>query len=393
MAATADRNWELAAALWQDLYSRSPSTSPVTVYVKCSTAYRQTGRLKEAEDIITKGLHAFPGDNAMLMEWAEIPFAGQLWNEASFRWRQLLDTLQHKAPPHAYVRLTQSYRHLGCHGEAEIVASNGLTLHPNAKRLTIEHAETAAGRQDWQEAINRWASILGRFDPATDAIATKRIERCKARLKPVGDIYYGSRASNYVQQRESTEIWQTEQRVVADIVRELPPGQVVLDVPFGTGRFVRLYHENEMEVYGVEISPKMLEAARADLGDSHYQRCILHTGSAESLTFPNHFFDLVVCFRFLQGIISFGMARRVLEELRRVTKSNGIVVAELHTRNATAPLEKPLGDDVPMGSRFSRAELESFLCGIGFEIFAEKSIKSAIDTQSDAYLLRPASPK
>jgi ubiquinone/menaquinone biosynthesis C-methylase UbiE len=91
---------------------------------------------------------------------------------------------------------------------------------------------------------------------------------------------------------------------------EIPDGSTVLDVPFGTGRFIEFYLKKNMSVYGIDISKDMLDIAREHLGD-HYNQCNISVGSAEHLPFENDFFDLLVSCRFLT-LIPMAMVKKVL---------------------------------------------------------------------------------
>lgn len=141
--------------------------------------------------------------------------------------------------------------------------------------------------------------------------------------KAGADAYYGQKASTYVEKRLKEDKWHAEQAIIGELLDDVPNGISVLDVPFGTGRFVPMYLEKNMSVHGVEISSDMLAAAKKALG-SNYDRCDLHIGSADSLQFIDDKFDLIVCCRFL-GLIPLLMAKNVLSEFHRVSKSRVIL--------------------------------------------------------------------
>ncbi len=44
----------------------------------------------------------------------------------------------------------------------------------------------------------------------------------------------------------------------------MPEGIKVLDVPFGTGRFVQMFLEKKMEIHGIDISEDMYVAAKEE---------------------------------------------------------------------------------------------------------------------------------
>src|SRR5688572_9163480 len=88
-----------------------------------------------------------------------------------------------------------------------------------------------------------------------------------AHRKPKGNQYYGDIADSYLEIREKQEKWQVEQRIMRELLADIPSGLKVLDVPFGTGRFVPFYLEKKMTVHGVDISQDMVCAAEKALGD------------------------------------------------------------------------------------------------------------------------------
>ena len=50
--------------------------------------------------------------------------------------------------------------------------------------------------------------------------------------------YVGQVAQGYDAKREQSPKWQIEQRVIEDMLSDLPAESVVLDCPVGTGRFL-----------------------------------------------------------------------------------------------------------------------------------------------------------
>ncbi len=147
------------------------------------------------------------------------------------------------------------------------------------------------------------------------------INRLKAMIgkKSGYDQYYGEAADEYLSRRMKQERWLIEQEIVADLVSKMPNCLTVLDVPFGTGRFVDLYLQKSMSVYGIDISEDMLAAAKKVLGNKYYQ-CNLKVGNAVSIPYENDLFDLVVSCRFFT-LIPLDMSKKVLSEMSRVTKS------------------------------------------------------------------------
>lgn len=73
--------------------------------------------------------------------------------------------------------------------------------------------------------------------------------------------YHGKIASGYEARREESPKWILEQRIIQDMLGDLPPGTRVLDCPVGTGRFLPFYQDKEFQVLGMDISEDMIGQA------------------------------------------------------------------------------------------------------------------------------------
>lgn len=142
--------------------------------------------------------------------------------------------------------------------------------------------------------------------------------------KPKGDKYYGRTAEIYNKKRSRQKWWHVEHEEMRSLLAGLPEGLSVVDIPFGTGRFVPLYLERGFTISGLEISDHMVRAAEKDLGDD-FRHCDVKIGSATDIPFADGAFDLVVSTRFLSNIILFPDARKALSEFARITRKYGII--------------------------------------------------------------------
>lgn len=148
--------------------------------------------------------------------------------------------------------------------------------------------------------------------------------------------YYGEKAQNYLTTRPKREKWLKEQTIMQELLSEVPDGSSVLDVPFGTGRFVDFYLKKNMKVFGIDISEDMINVSKISLGDA-FNRCYITVGNAESLPYENDTFDLIVSSRFFT-FLSMNMTKKVLSELYRVTKSKIILNIRIKKGDISAPL-------------------------------------------------------
>lgn len=136
----------------------------------------------------------------------------------------------------------------------------------------------------------------------------------------------------------------------------VPPPRRILDLGTGTGVVALALAERypEAEVVGIDLSPGMIEEARAKLTPDLAGRVVLEVGDASALDRPDGAFDLVV----LSNMIPFSA------ELARVTAPGGTLVLSF-SRGAETPIY--------VAPEVLRRELG----GRGFSEFAEFSAEPA----------------
>jgi len=124
-------------------------------------------------------------------------------------------------------------------------------------------------------------------------------------------------------------------------VLDLKAGERVLEVGVGTGLVLPLY-PREVEVVGIDLSEKMLGEARERINRLALRHVSVLKMDAAHLQFPDGTFDAV----FAPYVISVvANPRRVLAEMKRVTRPGGRIVIVNHflSRNPVkASLEKAL---------------------------------------------------
>lgn len=110
------------------------------------------------------------------------------------------------------------------------------------------------------------------------------------------------------------------------------PGQRVLEVGVGTGLSLPLYPRG-VHVTGIDISPEMLERARARAAREGIADAVdLHVMDAERMSFPSDNFDKVVAM-YVVSVVPH--PRRLVDEMRRVCKPSGeiFIVNHFHSPN------------------------------------------------------------
>jgi ubiquinone/menaquinone biosynthesis C-methylase UbiE len=104
------------------------------------------------------------------------------------------------------------------------------------------------------------------------------------------------------------------------------PGMKVLEVGCGTGSNLMLYRQAGCSVYGIDLSPSMLEIARTKLGEG----AVLQLGDASNMPYQDNFFDLVIAMFILHEMPS-EIRPPVMREMVRVTKREGrVLIIDFH---------------------------------------------------------------
>jgi ubiquinone/menaquinone biosynthesis C-methylase UbiE len=135
--------------------------------------------------------------------------------------------------------------------------------------------------------------------------------------------YRGSVAANYVRARAADPKWRREQETMREVLARLPRGRLILDVPFGTGRFAEYYAAGGHRILGTDISRDMLAQSRA--GDAVRALApALVQADAERLPLRDGSVDYVVCSRLFNWIPA-PVAATMLGEFRRVARE-GIIL-------------------------------------------------------------------
>jgi ubiquinone/menaquinone biosynthesis C-methylase UbiE len=103
-------------------------------------------------------------------------------------------------------------------------------------------------------------------------------------------------------------------------------GMNILDVGCGTGSHLELYQRYKCNLYGIDLSPSMLNVARNRLGDTAQ----LDLGDATDMPYKDDKFDLVISMLSLHEM-SPEIRSATLNEIKRVIKSEGrLLLIDFH---------------------------------------------------------------
>lgn len=154
--------------------------------------------------------------------------------------------------------------------------------------------------------------------------------------------YKGEVAARYLEKRTGDRKWRLEQQIIGGLIKGLPAGRRVLDVPVGTGRFLEFYAASGHEIFGLDISRDMLAQSQSS---PHTPRGLIE-GDVERLPLRDKSVDYVICVRLLNWLPLPAFAQAV-SEFKRVAR-HGMI---LHVR-VVAPVGL-LTSVSSMGSEFA----------------------------------------
>lgn len=312
-------------------------------------ALRERGQHVAAERLLASAPKELAGSVEVLEEFAAVAIDRCDWEAARERCDALVRAIGSEA---SFVAAARVRRHLKDYAAAADYAAAGLTLFPESLALLSERARASAGN-----------SGLLPYPP-----------------------FVGKVARTYLEKRAAKELWRVEAEMVAAFLDRVPATSV-LDVPFGTGRFVEEYLRRGLKITGVDISADMFEAAHLSLGHL-VERCQLCRGTISRLPFGANAFDLAVCLRLLANNVDFGTAMEGLRELARVTRT-AVIVDMKCRREGTDPVFPPQPDET-MEARFCLPELIAVLADAGLRVVYSEVIRPIGVAESRLFLLAPS---
>jgi ubiquinone/menaquinone biosynthesis C-methylase UbiE len=148
--------------------------------------------------------------------------------------------------------------------------------------------------------------------------------------------YYDAFAEGYEEHRGENDpggYHELVDELESGFVERFAAGRDLLEVGCGTGLLLRRFERFAKSAKGVDLSPGMLEHARARGLD-------VVEGSATSLPFGDDAFDVVCSFKVLAHVPDIGTA---LGEMARVTRPGGHVLAEFYNPLSLRGIVKRLG--------------------------------------------------
>lgn len=163
---------------------------------------------------------------------------------------------------------------------------------------------------------------------------------------------------------------------------------VVCDLGCGPGHVSQYLYERGANVLGIDLSAAMIEQARR-----RYPQLRFEVGDMRSLPGPAGEYAAVVAMYSLIHFDDSDLAL-ALDEIRRVLRSGGVLLAGLHRGGETLHVDELLGHPVDLDFRFFEpAQITSALATAGFEIerVVEREPYPEVEAQTHRFYVIAAS--
>ena len=175
--------------------------------------------------------------------------------------------------------------------------------------------------------------------------------------------YYNKLAEGYNDSLEARYTMRFKRMLLDEIVIE-PEKNSLLDVACGNGSLLKMLSaKHTLKGYGIDISEKMIDSARAQ-----YTEFLFEVSPCEETSFQDHSFDIITV---SAAYHHFPDVRRFAREAYRLLKLEGrIYIAEIHCTPLLRTLINPF---VPLSKAgdvkfYAPAEIEANFKNAGFQI-------------------------
>jgi ubiquinone/menaquinone biosynthesis C-methylase UbiE len=186
-------------------------------------------------------------------------------------------------------------------------------------------------------------------------------------------------------------IW-TDHIARYDFAGKYVQGKIVLDIGCGTGIGSQILKQNGARcVIGTDISQGAIAFAKNNYAGHGF---CFSVGDIYQTSFPSNFFDAVVC---LETIEHLRHHHRILSELRRILKPQGLLVLSSPNRVVTSPGQKP--EEPPRNpfhqKEHSKQELRGLVSAYfhDVEIYGQRGVNGVIYTPFIEKILRRFLPR
>ncbi len=157
-------------------------------------------------------------------------------------------------------------------------------------------------------------------------------------------------------------MWDKEEIALREALGDVADGSKLIEIAFGTGRFLRFYESRNFLVTAMEPSLDMIKTGFDYFEDKFaFSKNSLLLSSAMAISLPHSNYDAMVSMRFVGCILLMLDTRKCLLEMARLVKSNGVVVFDLNVRRRNFLDDSDIDEDSVIGYQLSRQQVEKFL--------------------------------
>jgi len=160
---------------------------------------------------------------------------------------------------------------------------------------------------------------------------------------------------------------------------KLQDGMRLLDVGCGTGSLLKELSQSgkELNLYGIDVSPEMVKAAKMKLKDE--KRVELYEGAAADLPFQSNYFDYVVC---MNSLHHHPDPKQSLTEMTRVLKPGGVMIimdgfVDSAVRKVFSRAANIIRNEGKV-QQFKREELQRIFRTLGYESITQQTFLFAM---------------
>jgi len=127
--------------------------------------------------------------------------------------------------------------------------------------------------------------------------------------------FYNSKGLDYLNHIEIDfiEKWSNQQKI-----------KTLLEIGFGAGRNLQLFKNKQINLYGVDISEKMIKETLKSLKNEKIN--LKYLNAENGLPYKDNFFDLILCIRVLKYMKKWPFA---IKEISRTLKKEGYAILEV----------------------------------------------------------------
>jgi tetratricopeptide (TPR) repeat protein len=153
------RSWATAADCWESVLRKYPDHP--AGYLGGAEAYRELGRIEDAEALLRLGRARLPKDHSIALNWGELATRQHDWPEAARRWLLLREAFP--TDKRCVQEAARALANAGQEAQADALLREALAEFPDDLKLNFQWAEFADRIEDWAVSAERWDHVRKRF--------------------------------------------------------------------------------------------------------------------------------------------------------------------------------------------------------------------------------------